>query len=179
VSGFENVIRGFANQSLWVSLDYDGDGSWILEGMLAQSLIIIHAGSYMKEISPIISSAATMIYYTIAKVQCKCTWAKMSTSAGSYHGKILGGIMMQLLLHATAASASYHGALLPSWTVITTTLFSMEITLLDHSLPTNLKRTSFKSSRTLSLPRHSESNISTSHHMLMIKNGRIVPLKRA
>jgi hypothetical protein len=57
VSGFENVFRGFANQSLWVSLDYNGNGSWILEGMLAQSLIIIHDGSYMNKISPIISSS--------------------------------------------------------------------------------------------------------------------------
>ena len=68
VSGFENVIRGFANQLLWVLLDHDGDGSWILGGMLAQSLIIINDGSYMKEISPIISSAASMIYCTSAKV---------------------------------------------------------------------------------------------------------------
>jgi hypothetical protein len=82
VSGFKNVIRGFANQSLWVSLDYDGDGSWILEGMLAQSLIIIHDGSYMKEIPPIISSAANMIYCTIAKVQCKCTWPKCQHRQG-------------------------------------------------------------------------------------------------
>jgi hypothetical protein len=44
-SGFENVIKGFANQSLWLSLEYDGDGSWILDGMLAQSLVIIHDGS--------------------------------------------------------------------------------------------------------------------------------------
>jgi hypothetical protein len=35
--------------------------------MLNRSLIIIHDGSYMKEISPLISSAATMIYCTIAK----------------------------------------------------------------------------------------------------------------
>jgi hypothetical protein len=62
ISGFENVIRGFANQSLRVSLDYDGASSWILEGMLAQSLIFIYDGSYMKEIPPIRSSAATMIY---------------------------------------------------------------------------------------------------------------------
>ena len=98
VSGFENVIRGCVNQSLWVSLDYDGDGLWILGGMLAQSLIIIHDGSYMNKISPIISSAATMIYCTIAKVQCKCTWAEMSTSAGLYRGEILGGVMTQLIL---------------------------------------------------------------------------------
>jgi hypothetical protein len=43
----------------------------------------------MSEISPSISSAATMIYCTIAKVHCKCTWAKKLTSAGSYHGEIL------------------------------------------------------------------------------------------
>ena len=63
VTGFGNVIKGFANQSLWVSLDYNGDRSWILKGMLAQSLIIIHDGSYMSKISPSIPSAATMILY--------------------------------------------------------------------------------------------------------------------
>ncbi len=111
VSGFENVIRGLANQSLLVSLDYHGDSSWILEGMLAQSLVIIHDGSYMNKISPIVSTAATMKYFTIAKVRCKCTLAKMLTSAGSYRGGILGGIMTQLLLHA--AAAAYHGAIPP------------------------------------------------------------------
>ncbi len=67
ISGFEDVIKTFANQSLWLSLDYDGDGSWILDGMLAQSLVIIHDGSYMEELSPKISLAETMIYCTIAK----------------------------------------------------------------------------------------------------------------
>ncbi len=64
VSGFEQTMRHFANQSLWVSLEYNGDGSWILDGMLAQSLIIIHNGLYMKEISPDTCSAARMIYCT-------------------------------------------------------------------------------------------------------------------
>jgi hypothetical protein len=111
LSGFKNVIRGYVNQSLWVSLDYDGNGLWILKGMLAQALIIIHDGSYMNKIPPIVSSAAAMIYCTIAKVRCKCTWAEMSTSAGSYRGKILGGVMTQLILHA--AAASYHDAIPP------------------------------------------------------------------
>jgi hypothetical protein len=76
ISGFEYVIKTFANHSLWLSLDYDGDGSWILDGMLAQSLLIIHDGSYMKELLSNISSAATMIYCTVAKARCKCMWAK-------------------------------------------------------------------------------------------------------
>jgi hypothetical protein len=65
ISGFEQTVRNFISQSLWVSLDYNRDGSWILDSMLAQSLIIFHDGSYMKEISPDIWSTATMIYCSI------------------------------------------------------------------------------------------------------------------
>ena len=100
--GFKFNLRSYGNESLWWSLDYDRDGSWILEGMLNRSLIIIHDGSYMKEISPLISSVATMIYCTIAKKQCKCTWAEKSESAGSYQGETLGGIMTHLILKAAA-----------------------------------------------------------------------------
>jgi hypothetical protein len=101
-SGFEKNLRHFANQSLWSLLEFDGDNSWILKGMLSRSLVIIHDGSYMKEILPTISSAATMIYCTVTRARCKCTWADQSDSAGSYRGKILGGIMTQLLLRAAA-----------------------------------------------------------------------------
>jgi hypothetical protein len=111
ISGFECVIKSFANQSLWLSLDYDGDGSWILDVMLAQSLVIIHDRSCTKEVLPHISLAATMIYCTNAKAQCKCTWAKQSTSAFSYHGEILGGVMTQLFLNAAASKC--HDAIPP------------------------------------------------------------------
>ncbi len=86
------MIKSFANQSLWSSLDYDGEDSWILDGMLAQSLVIIHDGSYMKEVSTHISLVATMIYCRMAKAQCMCMWAEQLASAGSYHGEILGGL---------------------------------------------------------------------------------------
>jgi hypothetical protein len=46
-SGFEHTMEHFSNQTLWVLLDYSGEGSWIINGMLAQSLVIIHDGSYM------------------------------------------------------------------------------------------------------------------------------------
>jgi hypothetical protein len=105
--GFEYNLRSYGNESLWRSLDYDGDGLWILEGMIYRSLIIIHNGSYMKDISPLIYSAATMIYCTIAKKQCKCTWAEKSKSAGCYQGEILGGIMKQLIFDLPIGSESY------------------------------------------------------------------------
>ncbi len=71
--------------------------------MLAQSLLIIHDGSYMKEVSTHISLVATMVYCRIAKAQCKCTWAKQSASVGSYREEILGGVMMQLIPNAAAS----------------------------------------------------------------------------
>ena len=120
---FENNLKRYGNETLWDSLDYNGDGSWIFEGMINEYLIIIHDGSYMKEISPLISAAATMIYCTIAKKQCKCTWAEKSESAGSYQGEILGRIMTQLILGA--AASGYKG-------VITMVLSPMGI------LPTSL-----------------------------------------
>ncbi len=106
---FEQNLRYLSNHTLWLSLDFDGDGSWILDGMINCSLIIIHDGSYMKEILPLISSEATMIYCTKTRARCKCTWAEQSDSAGAYCGEILGGIMLQLILQA--AAASYQGSI--------------------------------------------------------------------
>ena len=58
---FDTNLRSYGNKTLWKSLDYNGDGSWILEGMINKSLIISQDGSYMKEVSPLISAAASMI----------------------------------------------------------------------------------------------------------------------
>jgi len=104
---FEANLKSYGNETLWRSLNYDGDGLWILEGMINRSLIISHDGSYMKEVSPLISTAALMIYCTLTRNRCKCTWAEHSESAGSYRGEILGGIMTQLILKA--AATGYNG----------------------------------------------------------------------
>jgi hypothetical protein len=65
--GFEENLRYPSHPTLWLSLNFDGNGSWILDSLLNCSLIIIHDGSYMKEISPKINTAATMIYCTMTR----------------------------------------------------------------------------------------------------------------
>ncbi len=107
--GIEQNVRYLSNHTLWLSLDFNGDGSWILDGMINCSLIMIHDGSYMKEISPLISSAATMIYCTKTRARCKRTWAEQSDSTGAYRGEILGGIMTPIILQA--AAAGYQGSI--------------------------------------------------------------------
>jgi hypothetical protein len=64
------------------------------------SLVIIHDGSYMKEVSQYVCFAAVMIYCTQCASVCKCTITEKSEAAGSYCGKILGAIITQLILRA-------------------------------------------------------------------------------
>jgi hypothetical protein len=68
--------------------------------MCTGSLVIVHDRSFMKEISPYISSAAVMIYCKKTRKVCKCTIAEQFQSAGSYRGERLGGVVTQLILRA-------------------------------------------------------------------------------
>ncbi len=69
-TSFELNLRSPANKTLWTSINFDGDGSWILMGMLNPSLLIIHNGLYMKDILLTVSSAATLIYCTVCVCVC-------------------------------------------------------------------------------------------------------------
>jgi hypothetical protein len=85
------------------NLRCDGDGTWIWEGLCNGSLIIIHDGSFMLDISPQICSAAVMIRCGTLDHTCKCIIAEYLESASSYRGKILGAIITQLILGAAVA----------------------------------------------------------------------------
>ncbi len=64
ITDFLLVLRSFENQSLWEHFVCDGNGSWILQGMLSFSLMAFHDGSYMREVCPRVCSAVYMIYCT-------------------------------------------------------------------------------------------------------------------
>jgi hypothetical protein len=97
-STFWDTIQNDINPSLWRNLCCDGDGKWIWQGLCSGTLLIIHNGSYMQEVSPHICSAAIMIRCTALGQTCKCTIAECSESASSYRGKILGAIVTQFIL---------------------------------------------------------------------------------
>jgi hypothetical protein len=100
VTSFMDIIKNDSNQSLWRTLKCDGDGSWISRGLLSGSLLVAHDGSYQKEISTEVCSAAVMIFCTKTRKTCTCTIAEHSPSASSYRGEILGAIITQLILRA-------------------------------------------------------------------------------
>ncbi len=100
---FWDNIQSLDNPSLWRNLRCDGDSTWIYHGLCMGSLIVVHNGSYMKDISTSISAVAVMILCAVTGSICKCTIAEYSESASSYRGKILGAVLTQVILWAAAA----------------------------------------------------------------------------
>jgi hypothetical protein len=101
-SSFLNNIHNDSNPSLWKTLKCDGDGSWIIQGLLTGTLLVSHDGSYMKDVATDICSAAVMIYCTRSAMKYTCTIAEISPSASSYRGEILGAILTQLIFRAAS-----------------------------------------------------------------------------
>jgi hypothetical protein len=99
-TSFWDNIRSYGNPSIWKNLQCYGNGSWIWQGLCSRSLVIVHDGLYMKEISPFVRSATIIIHCITTGSLYKCTIAENTLYAGSYHSKILGIILTQLILIA-------------------------------------------------------------------------------
>ena len=83
---FLSVMRSFENQPLWDYFVCDGDGSWILQGLLSRSLVVVHDGSYMREVCPRVYSATYMMYCTSTGNK-PCVWGLVvhQTKIGTKH----------------------------------------------------------------------------------------------
>ena len=102
-SGFWATLRSFPNQSLWKNFVCDGDGEWIRRGLRLGSLVVVHDGSYMKQVAKDVCSAAFLIYCTHSCQRAKGSVAERASTADNYRGEILGGLMVQLVLRAALA----------------------------------------------------------------------------
>jgi len=99
---FWEVLQKFPNQSLWDTFQCDGDGKWIHQGLLLGTLVIVHDGSYMPELSKKACSAAFMIVDTQTNKRAKGVVAEKSENADNYRAEILGGLVVQLVLRAAS-----------------------------------------------------------------------------
>jgi hypothetical protein len=84
LASFWENIRSMKNPSMWNNLRCNGNGTWIHDGLCMGLLIMVHNGSYMREVSASISAAAVMILCTVTGSICTCTIAEHSASASSY-----------------------------------------------------------------------------------------------
>ena len=97
---FLDRLRSLPNQSLWKTFVVDGDGSWIYEGILRNSLIFMSDGSYDEKRAPDVCSCSAMIRCKISGHTASVTWVEHSDrfSADNYRAELLGAIALQLLI---------------------------------------------------------------------------------
>ena len=56
------VLNSWPNRALWRHFTCTRDGSWIREGLTRGILLLVHDGSYMKNVDPNVCSAAYVLY---------------------------------------------------------------------------------------------------------------------
>lgn len=86
----------------------DGDGSWIYDGLLTNSLVMMSDGSYDKMAANDVCSCTAIIEHSITGKRASVSWVEKSDrfSADNYPAEILGGIALQLIL-CTACEGKY------------------------------------------------------------------------
>jgi hypothetical protein len=94
------------NQSLWKSFTVDGDGSWICNGLLNNTLVIMSDGSYDENSANDVCSCAAAIMCLVTGQSATVTWAEKSGcyTADNYWAELLGGIAIQLILRVACVS---------------------------------------------------------------------------
>jgi hypothetical protein len=107
---FFSTLESFGNPSLWANLNVDGDGEWICAGVLSDSLVIVHDGSYMPEQCTILCLAGIVIYCRNTRFWLKASITERSSLASNYKGELLGAVLALLFLWAATALET---ALLP------------------------------------------------------------------
>jgi hypothetical protein len=102
------TIRSFPNQSLWQSLDLDGDGEWIIDGLARGSLAIVHNGSFMEHMDDTSCSAGGIIFCKYNRRIATFSAAERTDNytASNYRGELLGGLLAALILKAASSILS-------------------------------------------------------------------------
>lgn len=103
---FISVLRLWDNQSLWCHLKFDGDGSWILSAIVANTLVICHDGSYyMKKFTSNVCSMALIMHCTAIGFELTCTWTQCFDETDNNRDELLGGLCSSLLLKVASTSS--------------------------------------------------------------------------
>eukprot|EP00956_Cyclotella_meneghiniana_P009764 scaffold13538_cov72-Cyclotella_meneghiniana.AAC.6 len=97
---FLERIRAQPNQSLWRTFVTDGDGSWMYESLLNNTLVMMSDGAYEPLLAEDVCSCAMIVMCTRTGQRASLTWVERidRLSADNYRAEILGGIALQLLV---------------------------------------------------------------------------------
>ncbi len=85
---------------MWENLKWTGEDGWIASSIQDSSRIAVTDGSYIKHLFPTIHSAALALECQKGRGRLWCPFPKVSTTACSYRGELVGLMAIHLLLLA-------------------------------------------------------------------------------
>ncbi len=87
------IARDLLYRALLVMQVDDGIGDWIFSGLMRESLVIRHDGSYMPHLANNVCACALVIYCSHTDQFTDVTWVEKSKKkvANNYRAEILGG----------------------------------------------------------------------------------------
>ena len=103
-TSFLQKLSTTSSDSLWQSLQIDGDGDWILQSIVDGTLIVSSDGSYMPDKSTSSCSGAFILHCTDTKKEIKGCFTDSSPESDNYRGEILGTIGPLILIDAAIKS---------------------------------------------------------------------------
>ncbi len=117
-TSLKEVLQSWGNNSLWSSLQTNGENEeWIFRGLMQGLLIIGHNGSYMPYLANNVCSCAVVPHCTHTGYYADLTWVERSlkASADNYRAEILGGVGAQLLVKAAVTGRHVAGSHIPHY----------------------------------------------------------------
>jgi hypothetical protein len=97
---FWSMVESWGNTWMWDNLTIRGDISWLAESIADNSLVAVTDGSYMKDVYPHLTLAAFVFKCTKGRERLWGSFVERTPDAGSYQGKLLGLMAINLILRA-------------------------------------------------------------------------------
>jgi hypothetical protein len=83
---------------MWDSLHISGNTSWLEAAIAENTCMVVTDGSYMKEVYPLLNSAAFVFECTRGRGRIVGSFVEKTPDAGSYRGELLGLMAINLIL---------------------------------------------------------------------------------
>ena len=85
---------------IWNNLELIGDENWLINSIQAGTCMAVTDGSYIKELYPIVCSAAIIIKCQEGRGRIMVSFPKHSIHANAYRGEMLGLLAINIILLA-------------------------------------------------------------------------------
>ena len=97
---FHEVLASWSHNHWWNGLKYSGSGTWIYQSIQQGSLVCVSDGSYIREMHPLVCSAAVIMECKDSHQRLSFSTTDVSSSSNAFRGELIGLLAIHLILHS-------------------------------------------------------------------------------